>query len=329
LTAPKIEALFTQIKAASPLSTILNGRQEPVAHVYPLARDAAFLPDEPIPLQPIQANFNDNVWLTGYYIEPAVVRPGEAVTLYLNWQMQGFVDGDYYLFLHLFDIPQAQRRNQSNLPLNSIIHRWSGPLTFLDTYHFWLPPDSPEGVYRFEVGLYHNFSLERLPVIIGEANQPPDDRVILGKFHVQLHPPSPPEYPVHAQFGDSLVLVGGDFPERTLHPGQMLNYTLYWQAIDSISQDYTVFNHLLDMKGNIIAQQDSMPQQNQYSTSLWDPGEIVIDPRSITLPTELEPGAYSLRIGLYKPETGQRLLLKNGDQDFVELSGFFGSEAKR
>ncbi len=59
------------------------------------------------------------------------------------------------------------------------------------------------GVYRFEIGLYHNFSLERLPVIIGEANQPPDDRIILGKFHVQLHPPSPPEYPVHAQFGDA------------------------------------------------------------------------------------------------------------------------------
>jgi hypothetical protein len=157
---------------------------------------------------------------------------------------------------------------------------------------------------------------------MGEANQPPEDRIFLGKFHVRLHPPSPPEYPVHAQFGNSLVLAGGDFPERTLHPGQVLTYTLHWQAIDSIAQDYTVFNHLLDVEGNIVAQRDSMPQQDQYPTSLWDAGEIVMDQRSIPLPTELEPGAYSLRIGLYESETGQRLPLVNEARDFVELPHF-------
>jgi 4-amino-4-deoxy-L-arabinose transferase-like glycosyltransferase len=322
MTASKIEALFNDMKAASPLSTILNSKQEPIAHVYPLHSDAAFLPDEPMSLQPIQANFNNDVWLTGYHIEPAVAKPGEAVTIYLNWQMQRLIDGDYYLFLHVFDTAQAERRGQSNLPLNSIVHRWSGPLSFLDAYHLWLPPDSPEGVYRFEIGLYHNFSLERLPVIIGEANQPPDDRIILGKFHVQLHPPSPPVYPIHAQFGDSLVLIGGDFLERTLHPGQTLTYTLQWQALASVDRDYTVFNHLLDSEGRIRAQQDGMPQEGRYPTAMWDPGEIVLDTHSIRLPSDLEPGPYTLRIGLYEPETGGRLPLVNEAQDFVEVSDF-------
>jgi 4-amino-4-deoxy-L-arabinose transferase-like glycosyltransferase len=327
LTAPQIKALATHAKVDSPLSTILNGKQETVAHVYPLSSDASFLPDEPIPLQPIQANFNGDVWLTGYHIEPAVVKPGEAVTLYLNWRMQDLIDGDYYLFLHMFDTAHEQRRGQSNLPLNSIIHRWSGPLTFLDTYHFWLPPDSPEGIYRFEIGLYHNFSLERLPVIIGEANQPPDDRIILGKFQVQLHPPSPPEYPIYAQFGDSVALIGGDFPKRTLQPGQTLTYTLHWQAIESIDRDYSVFNHVLDSEGNIRAQQDNMPQEDRYPTTMWDPGEIVLDTRAILLPSDLEPDHYTLRIGLYEPETGQRLPLVNGTQDFVELQDFVILEA--
>jgi hypothetical protein len=329
LTSAHTEALLTHIKAAPPLSSIVNDKQEPVAHVYALDGDAPLLPTQPLPLLPIQANFNNDIWLTGYYIEPAVIKPGEPVTLYLNWQMQGLIDGDYYLFVHLFDIPQAQRRAQSNLALNSIIHRWAGPLSFVDTYRFWLPPDSPEGAYRFEIGLYHNFSLERLPVIIGEADQPPDDRIYLGKFHVQHHPPKPPEYPIQVQFGDSLVLVGGDFSERVLHPGQTLSYTLQWQALDSLDGNYTIFNHVLDSEGNLRAQQDGMPQDNRYPTAMWDAGEIVMDTRSILLPSDLAPGRYTLRIGVYDPETGQRLPVVDEMQDFVELADLIILEAMK
>jgi hypothetical protein len=323
--SPQIEALLNYANSSAPVLTIRNSKQEPTAHVYPLFANSPFLQDEPIPLQSIKANFNDDVWLTGYHVEPPVAKPGEPVTLYLNWQVQRPVDGDYYLFLHLFDVLQAQRWGQSNSPLNNIIRiprRGSASFTFLDTYHFELPPDSPTGIYLIELGLYHNFSLERLPVIIGEAAQFPDNKVILGKFHVQLQPPHPPQYPIDAQFGDIAVLVGGDFPERTLHPGQTLNYTLHWQALYSTDQDYTVFNHLLDTEGNLRAQRDSMPQGNRYPMSMWDPGEIVIDPYAIPLPPELEPGQYTLRIGLYETGTGQRLSIRNKVQEFVELPGF-------
>jgi 4-amino-4-deoxy-L-arabinose transferase-like glycosyltransferase len=326
---PQIEALLTHTAAITPLSSVTNAEQKPVAQVYPLVADAPFLPGEPIPWRSAQANFDNQVWLTGYHVEPAIAKPGEWVTLYLNWQIRGPIDGDYYLFLHLFDLALAQRRAQANLPFNSIIYRWSAPLAFADTYRFRLPPDSLQGVYLFEIGLYHNFSLERLPVIIGEGNQVPDDEAILGKFRVQSLPPSLPQYPINAQFGDAVSLLGGDFPERSLYPGQTLTYTLHWQAINSIALDYTVFNHVLDAQGNMIAQQDSMPQHNQYPTSWWDPGEIVTDPRSIPLPAELGPGVYTLRIGLYDPQTGQRLPLNGGGQDFVELPGFFSIEAER
>jgi hypothetical protein len=328
LTDPGIEALLAHTKALMPFETITNGKQEQVARAYPLPADASFLPDTPLPLQSIRANFDDQVWLTGYHVEPAIAKPGERVTLYLNWEMRGPVDGDYYLFLHLFDVLQAQRRDQSNLPLNNIIHRWSAPLTFVEPYQFWLPPDSPEGVYRFEMGLYHNFSLERLPAIIGEANQASDNKVILGKLRIGSLPPAPPQHPIHAQFGESLALIGGDFLETALQPGQTLAYTLHWQVIDSIARDYTVFNHLLDAEGHMIAQHDSMPQVNQYPTSLWDPGEIVVDPHVISLPKELEPGVYTLRVGLYEPGTGQRLNVDDGTHDYVDLPGFFTVEVE-
>ncbi|GAB4541217.1 MAG: hypothetical protein Kow0063_31840 [Anaerolineae bacterium] len=319
LPSPKLDELLTHTQAMLPLSTIRNGQQEPVARIYPLTPNTPFLPDVPAPWQPTQANFDNHVWLTGYYVEPGVVKPGEPVRLYLKWQSQGLVDGDYYVFLHLFDVLQAGRRGQANSPLNNIVYRAATPLTFFDTYRFQLPPESPEGVYLFEMGLYHNFSLERLPVIINGANPSRDDKVILGKFRVQQEPPAPPQYSIQAQFGGGILLLGGDFPKGSLHPGETLTYTLYWQALDSIDRDYTVFNHVLDGAGMIRAQQDSMPQENRYPTSMWDAGEIVMDTYAIPLAPDIEPGDYTLRIGLYEPETGQRLPLKDKARDFVEL----------
>jgi hypothetical protein len=332
LTLSQVEALSSHTKTLSPLAIVLDSEQEPIAHVFPLFANASFLPT-PLPenasLQPIQASFNHDVLLTGYQIQPAVVKPGETVTLSLNWQAQRPIDGDYYLFIHLSDIPQGQRHGQVNTSLEGVLfnaHRWPTGLTVPDTHNFTLPGDAPEGAYRFEMGLYHGASLERLPVTVGPVEPTPssDDKIILGKFHVWQQPPPPPQYPLDdIQFGDSIALLGIDIgpglPTAPVQPGQTLTYRLHWQALAPILQNYTIFTHLLDAEGNLQAQQDNAPQQGRYPTSWWDPGEIVLDPYALGLPSDLVPGQYTLRVGLYEPETGKRLILKNQLQDFVDF----------
>jgi hypothetical protein len=98
-----------------------------------------------------------------------------------------------------------------------------------------------------------------------------------------------------------------------------LTFTLHWQALTPIAQNYTVFAHLLDSTGILQAQQDNAPQQGRYPTSGWDAGETIIDPYTLPLPANLVPGDYTLRVGLYLAETGRRLPLKNGASDFVYL----------
>jgi hypothetical protein len=73
-----------------------------------------------------------------------------------------------------------------------------------------------------------------------------------------------------------------------------------------MDRDYTVFVHLLDPDGSLVAQDDGPPVKGHYPTSLWAPGEVIIDPRSISL-KELPSGAYQLRAGMYLLETGDRL----------------------
>jgi hypothetical protein len=62
---------------------------------------------------------------------------------------------------------------------------------------------------------------------------------------------------------------------------------------------YKVFLHLVDANGQLVAQRDSEPGGGLNLTSRWPPGETIIDNHGILIPSELPPGNYQLRIGLY------------------------------
>jgi hypothetical protein len=95
--------------------------------------------------------------------------------------------------------------------------------------------------------------------------------------------------------------------------------TLYWRALQPVGEDYTVFVHLLDETGAIVAQADSPPVEGHYPTTAWPPGEVVQDAHLLPLPGgELPPGAQ-IAVGLYEPATMERLPARTGDgQEFPD-----------
>ncbi len=97
------------------------------------------------------------------------------------------------------------------------------------------------------------------------------------------------------------------------------NLKLIWQTNAIPPTDYTVFVHLLDPDDNLIAQADSPPANGAYPTSLWDPGEIIVDEHAIG---DLPPGHYTLQVGLYQPETGERLPVNGVPEGAVRLMEF-------
>jgi hypothetical protein len=72
-----------------------------------------------------------------------------------------------------------------------------------------------------------------------------------------------------------------------------------------------VFIHLVTTDGQIIAQADGQPALWTQPTSTWQPNEIIIDRHGLWLPPNTSAGNYHLLIGLYHPETGERLRLPN------------------
>jgi hypothetical protein len=89
--------------------------------------------------------------------------------------------------------------------------------------------------------------------------------------------------------------------------------TLYWQAIAATEQDYAVFVHLLDEHDLTVAQKDTHPGLGRFPTSRWRPGDAIADTYRLPVPkTAYAPSAGPLEVGLYLPETGQRLLTTSG-----------------
>ncbi len=88
-----------------------------------------------------------------------------------------------------------------------------------------------------------------------------------------------------------------------------LTLMLYWQALRRPEKSYKLFVHLLDPNSQtVVAQADFVPRNWSYPTNWWEVGEVVDDAVVMDL-TAVSPGSYDLLVGIYDPDTGQRLPL--------------------
>lgn len=83
--------------------------------------------------------------------------------------------------------------------------------------------------------------------------------------------------------------------------GQTITVTLTWHTLERIPSNWTIFVHLLDEQGTLVAKNNSGPQHGAFPMTLWTPGDWVDDEHPLTLPPDLAAGHYLLRVGLYKP----------------------------
>ncbi len=125
--------------------------------------------------------------------------------------------------------------------------------------------------------------------------------------------PAPvPGHVVGARLGDSIELLGYSLEPDMLSAGQPITLTLFWQADEPPAQDYTVFAHVLGppnpaSDGPVWAGHDSQPDGGHYPTSVWQPGETILDVHRLTLPPDAPAGDYQIEVGLYLLESLERL----------------------
>lgn len=131
--------------------------------------------------------------------------------------------------------------------------------------------------------------------------------------------------PVEANLDGKIALEGFSLSPGIVAPGETILVTLYWRSIAPVTRDYTVFTHLVDPTGVPQAQTDGQPGGGANPTSAWQPGDTIIDNYAILLPDPLQPGVYTVRVGMYLwPELTRLPVLEASTrvvEDGIELGG--------
>ncbi|GIK41172.1 MAG: hypothetical protein BroJett011_50050 [Chloroflexota bacterium] len=309
LTAEGQQLIQTALAGGS-TQAVQTPRGETVARLASLPTDPAIFLQQPA--RPLAAVFGPARLVGAAY--PATIDPTAAtlpVTLY--WQAIQPMRDDYEVILHLVDDSRHVVGDGTARP-----NDWVYPTTFwrpgLDTVAAQQTVKLETepltlGRYWLAVALFDPAAGRRLPLTGGSSDSP--DTFFIGPLKIPL--PPPPSLPLSAEagaaFGNLIQLSGVRLDTPTLSAGEPVQLSLLWQALDTPPLDYTVFVHLLDAGDNVVAGNDTQPVNNTYPTTIWSPGERILDRHTLPTPASLPPGQYRLAIGLYYQPTGERLPL--------------------
>jgi uncharacterized membrane protein len=251
-------------------------------------------------LSPSCVVLDERLQLLAYQVSPQVLRSGETIQVDFHWFGLQDVLPDGLVRVRLLgrnDDPLGETTFVPNLRYDRVsTDRISWPIgeTSLPT----------RGRLQFQ---WLDNAGDAVPLVTRNRH-PAGKKIEL--LPIKVVPAQSPHYVfqefVNARFGEAITLLGYNLSTDNTSLGHALHLTLYWRAEASLTDDYTVFVHLLDAAGTPVAQTDGQPLDGDYPTTLWAAGEQIEDARSIPL-EKVTAGEYRLGVGWYLLATGERL----------------------
>jgi hypothetical protein len=265
------------------------------------------IPDSVIPAQHIQqAQFGDCMLLRGYDIDANQVAHDGKLGINLYWQCSCPISENYGVFLKLLNGARHIWGQQESRPLSDGLptSRWEEAVVVRDGREIEVLPGTLPGPYLIEVILY-DFTSEKWvspqgkdALILGPVEIPRREIPTIESLDI--------EHPLKGNLGGKIQLLGYNL-ESGFRPGDGIHLTLFWQCLEKMNQDYTVFTHLIDEENKIWTQKDNQPVDGFYATTRWEAGEIVRDQYDLLIPSDAPAGEYQIEAGMYLAETGERM----------------------
>lgn len=289
--------------------TTADGRSAPAIELAEFEVTPALSPPTADDLElavPIEQELLPGLTLVGFETLPGeTVRSGQEVGASVIWQA-GDAPPAGDLAMSLLAKPKGGKAWQA----------LSEPVAIAGadypTSH-WKPNDVVRGWLQARIPPSFEPGTHELSFRLSRADDPQEELLTLpvGDFEVEgwtrdFTPPQP-QVEIEATYGDRATLVGLDANAATLSPGAALAARLYWRAEAEFEQDYTVFFQLIGPDGKLYGQVDQTPGAGAYPTTGWLPGEYITDDYTVTLAEDAPPGDYQIAIGLYDPNSGERL----------------------
>ena len=220
--------------------------------------------------------------LLGYQLSRDKASAGETIPLTLFWRADVKPDKDYSFRL-LFGDFVSDPFPISNLQFPT--STWRAGEIVRSQYSVAIPAEAKAGTLDLQITLGEGKALALAPFTIEKT-----DRVF-------VKPAIP--FAQNTTFGDNYLALVGYNVTAAVKPGETVKLDLIWQARAKMDKPYTVFVHLLDKDGKVVAQKDAQPQNGARPTTGWVANEYLTDNYELPIPSNTAPGNYQIEIGWY------------------------------
>ncbi len=266
------------------------------------------LPNDELPVKHRLGRRYGDLRLLGHNYDGGVYHPGDVVLLDAYWQAVRVPRRDCTFSLQLRDAQGNAVAGRIIAPAGEYAPTsWHSGEVVRGQYRFRIPISTSPGDYGLYIlpggerpcrGLWPwSARLVRLGAV-RVRSLPTDDRT----FDLP-----PLEHTLRVNLADKVELVGYALESTTVRPGEVVSCTLYWRGLQEMSQNYTVFTHLVADDGQVWGQWDNQPQRGRMPTTRWLPGQVVADPYRIPVSSDAPAGELELRVGMYDLLTMRRL----------------------
>lgn len=140
--------------------------------------------------------------------------------------------------------------------------------------------------------------------ILAEARQAEQD----AGWSLDLSPDPAAVHPIRlpVRFGQTAELIGFQIAgERSAE----LTVVTYWRAGDQLVDSLLIFLHALGTEAQLVAQEDRLDAPTRH----WQPGDLIVQVSRLDVSTAAGP--LWIEVGLYNPESGERLPVFDGTRE--------------
>lgn len=238
-----------------------------------------------------------------------VINGGDYLEYRLYWRGARPLAKNYHSSLLLTDAawnPIAQVDHTIGFPFQ-MTQSWVGkaPQDAIDVYRFVIPRDASSGLYWPRLAVYDGDDLTRLTVSDGDG-QAYGDSYSLPPFKLfnehRVALDTAAAVTLADQNGPFAELIGYEITPAALaiQAGDALTLTVAYRAGEiPTTADYKQFVHLYSDALGMAAQADQQPRSGNNPTTVWQPHEQITDQFVLSIADTVEPGVYTLYIGLY------------------------------
>jgi hypothetical protein len=260
----------------------------------------------PTPQYTIGGDFGGEARLLGYDLPPQS-RSGNPLIVTLYWRVLAPPPTERFVYLRLVDAQGRIWASTDSPPVMGLwpVDRWRPGMLIEDAQELPIPPGTPPGTYRLEVGLYDPASGQVLPASGQTVGQ--GGGLLLGEVQIawqSLHTEPKLPYQTNTRLAPNARLIGYDAPSPTATTGDLLPLRLAWREAKTLSSLWALPNDFVmfewrsasgQMNGQPAQQLDKLP----LPVDEWGRGATLLSQHEVMVPPTLSAGQYDLVVMLH------------------------------